>query len=567
MKKFRMCLLTLCCCLLIATAFTTVTFAASAENCPGNCSHGAAIGTTHYDTLAEALTAATDDCTVTLLADVTTEPITLGKSITLDLGEKTLAGSLGEDEALLNVTGNLTLTNGTLTATNGTAISAADCAVIIDKTTSIHADVNALELRGSGNLTITGGTLTAKENLIVMDIADEKAMEATITGGKFHAENGETILITKGKDATAPEGFVTGGTFNKLPTDYIPAYCRTTDNGDSTYTVTAEYSVSVSGNGGSGTMAPIKADRGTTITLPKCTLTAPAGKHFKAWQIGDKTYAPGATYAINGDVTITALWESHSGGSASCVKKAACSVCGATYGSYSSHYLTASSGYAATCDSAGMNAHTKCSTCGQYFIGGVQISASSLTIPALGHDMKPVPGKEATCTEEGIQAHEKCSLCEQLQIQGEDITKEDLIIDAKGHTLETVSAVEPTCVQPGVAAHEKCAECDILFVKGQETTESELSVPVVSHVLSDWEQDAATHWKACTGCGEVFRQHSHADTDANAACDECGYEMAVSQEAAPQQQKSFSFLFLIPMVVAVAIGAGVAIKAAKKKAQ
>ena len=567
MRRFGKRLLALCCCMILAATLFTAVSAETTENCPGGCSHAAAIGTTHYDTLSAAFAAATDGCTVKLLVDTATTELTLDKDITLDLGGKTVTGTVAEAAALLNITGDLTLKNGTL-STTGTALRAADCAVVIDKTVEISADANAVELSGSGKLTVTGGTITAKENAVVLTVADDKTMEASITGGKFYAENGETVVLNKGANTTAPEGFVIGGTFNKLPTDYIPAYCRTTDNGDNTYTITAEYSVSISGNGGSGTMAPIKADRGTTITLPKCTLTAPAGKHFKAWQIGGNTYAPGATYAVNGDLTLTAVWESHYGGNATCNKKAVCSGCGATYGSYAPHALTSNGGQSATCESAGVSAYSVCSSCGKYYSGGVQISASTLTIPALGHDWQQVKGTPATCTEEGLNDHEKCSHCDQMQIDGKEVTEEDLVIPALGHTLENIPAADPTCTAAGVIAHEACANCGILLLNGQEVQEDALSVPVVSHILSDWENDASTHWKFCTGCGEIFRLHSHGDADNDAACDECGYAMAASQEAVNAAKKEgFSFLFLIPIAIAVVICVGVAVKVAKKKAE
>ena len=184
-----MCLLTLCCCILAATMLICPVSAETTENCPGGCAHGAAIGTTHYDTLADAFAAATENCTVTVLADATvTTPLTVSKALTLDLGGKTITGALADTDALFQITGDFTLKNGTLTVTTGTALRATDCAVTIDKTAIISAGTNAVELSGSGKLTIAGGTISAKENIIVLTVADEKTMEASITGGKFLAE-------------------------------------------------------------------------------------------------------------------------------------------------------------------------------------------------------------------------------------------------------------------------------------------------------------------------------------------------------------------------------------------
>ena len=69
-----------------------------------------------------------------------------------------------------------------------------------------------------------------------------------------------------------------------------------------TFTVTFE------ANGGTGTMAPV-SDVSGTYTLPGCTFTAPEGQTFKAWKIGETEYAPGASYTVNADTTVTAVWE------------------------------------------------------------------------------------------------------------------------------------------------------------------------------------------------------------------------------------------------------------------
>ena len=568
MRRISKRILALLCCIVLAAGLVTTAAAASLENCPGSCTHEAAIGTTHYDTLAQALAAATDGCTVTMLTDVTAGNLTLEQAITLDLGGKTLTGQLTYSqgqEGLLSTSKDLVLTNGTLTTYPGICLRAADCSVRIEKTVTMNAGGNALELHGSGKLEITGGEISAKDAAVVLNIADNKAMEASITGGKFLVEGENTVVITAGTDATAPKAFIIGGTYNKVPTDYISGDCRVDDNGDGTYTVTAEYSITFAANGASGTMSAVKADRGTTITLPACTFTAPAGKHFQAWDIGGKTYAPGATFAVNGPITLKAIWASHTGGHATCTAKATCSVCGSSYGEYASHNLTQVSAYAATCTSAGMNAHSKCSTCGQLFVSGIAIRASSLTIPSLGHQMQEVEGQEATCTEEGIAAHEKCDICGLLLVDGESVSQEELIVPATGHTLKTVPAVAATCTQTGTLAHEVCTECGEITLNGKVVEAEALVTEMTAHVLSDWQSDAVTHWKACSECGEVFRQHSHKDSDADEVCDDCGYAMPAAQETAPSQESKGTFPFLIPLIVAVVIAVVVILIVAKKK--
>ena len=526
-------------CILLTLSIAVTAWAAPTENCPGSCSHTAAIGTTHYDLLADALADATDGCTVTVLADQDIPALTLDKAITLDLGGKTLTGQNLEVEAMLSATKDITVENGTLSAPKGSVLAASDCAVVLDKTVSITAtNGNAIEMRGSGKLTITGGTYSAKMHTLVVSPAEGKTIEVSVTGG----------------------------TFNDVPTQYIPAHCRVKDNGDGTYTVIAQANVTYDPNSGTGTMTGGKLDVGTTLTLPSCTLTAPAGKHFAGWEVNGSTYAPGATLTLSGDLNLKALWASHYGGTATCAAAAKCSVCGTSYGTTSSHKLTVSAGTAATCTEKGMNSHSRCSTCGQYFVGGIAIKASSLTIPALGHEMKTVEGIEATCTQDGMLAHEACAHCGALEIDGQAVTQEQLILPATGHEAEPVAAVEATCTQTGCKAHQRCTGCDTLFENGKEVTADQLTVPVNTHLLSDWQSDSTTHWKACTGCGEVFRQHSHSDTDADSACDDCGYVIAASTEMTPTEEEGKTTSpFLIPVIIVIIITVGGTVMLTAKK--
>ena len=565
MRKISKRLLSLICCIAVILALATVTGAVTTENCPGGCAHAAAIGTTHYDSLAEALAAATDGCTVTLLADTTSAALAVNKGIILDLGGKTLTGQVTEEEALLTAAKDITIKNGTMTAEKGTVLVGRQCTVTIEKTAKLNAVTgNVITMNHSGKLEITGGEFNAKTAIAVMNIAEKQTMEASVTGGKFTTEGEAPFVIVADKDAAAPKDFVIGGTYNKLPEAFIPDYCRVDDNGDGTYTVTAEYSVSYGANGGSGTMNATKADRGSSITLPTNKFTAPAGKHFKAWSIGGKEFAPGASFAVNGPVALTAVWESHSGGKATCTSKAVCGRCGSSYGDYASHNYYFVSAYAATCTENGMNSHNKCSSCGQTFISGISVRPSSLTIPALGHQFHEVEGQEATCTEDGIAAHEICDICGIMQIDGKHVSEEDLVIPATAHTWETVPAVDATCTQTGTLAHEVCTVCGEYILNGKTVTEEELTIEMQAHVLSDWQSDETTHWKACSVCGERFRQHSHMDADNNGICDDCGYAMAAPTEIIPaEEEKGASFP--IPLLIAVVVACIIPIVIKKKK--
>lgn len=557
----------LCLCLLCMPVITAL--AAAADNCPGSCTHQAAIGTTHYDTFTEALTAATDGCTVTLLADISdVSALVIDKAITLDLGGKTVTAKSDAAESLFLVTKDLTLKNGTLTANTQPCLSLRNCSLTVDeKVKMVCLDSNAIEMYGSGKLTIHGGEFQAKNHVIVMNIPKDGIMDAAITGGIFTCEK-DTILIQKETGATAPEKFVTGGTYNQDPSLYVPDSCDIHDNGDGTYTVYSAYQLTFQSGGAYGTMAAVTVPCKESYTLPQCGFTPAENMEFAGWEIGGNIYAAGAAFAPKGNTIITAQWKTHEhyGGHATCLSPAICTGCGSTYGQYGSHDLSYCAGYGASCDSTGMTAHSVCNTCGICFIDGSEASSLSLSTPALGHQWKTEKGKEPTCTEDGSKEHRVCSVCGAIQIGGKDAKQEDLTLPALGHTMETIDATQATCTQPGVEAHTHCTTCDQLFRQNKPVALDEITSALSSHVLGDaWLSDETIHWKNCVDCSEVFRQGSHKDTDADGLCDDCGFAMAQEAPAPAEEDSGFSFLYLIPMAAAVAIAVPLAIKTAKKR--
>lgn len=616
MKGFGKRLTILAVCLLLVGALCITASAAAVQDCPGSCTHQAAVGTTHYDTLAEAIASAESGSSVKLLADALTDaPIVAAKSISLDLGGKTLTGELV-------FTKGGTVRNGKIMATTGSALQVNGCTVAIEKDARLEgcgtapalsitadkdaaalvklsgtvsgkgtvpviqvkaqegscelqilkhamltADTNpAIAFDSAGKLDISDGTIQTKKDILTVQIAEDRKTELSVTGGKLLSEAGEAVVITADEKAEVPRDFVTGGTFKKVPASYVPAYCKIRENTDGTYTVISSYTLTFLPGSASGTMEAVKVRCGDAYKLPKCSFTGAQNMDFAGWDIGGKTYAPGDTFTPGSDTSITALWKDHvhSGGKATCLKKALCSVCGKAYGSRSSHSLTYIGGYAATCDKTGLNAHRECTVCGGCFIDGVEVAPSALTVAALGHSWETVDGTPATCTEDGLKQHSKCNTCGSLQLDGSPVKEEELIIPATGHTMEAVAASQATCSEPGIQAHEHCTACDGQFVKGEQVEASQLTTALSSHVLSDWQSDEHYHWKACVDCDEVFRQGTHSDIDADGSCDDCGFTMAGEQMQTPGEASDFSWLLLIPVVIAAAVAIPLAIKKYKK---
>ena len=116
------------CVLMVISFMPTTAFAESTTECTGeSCNHEAAIGTTHYDTLAEAVTAATgsainimNDVKLTSDIDLTESKLVIpaDKTVTLDLNGHTIHVANIVSSGI-EVSGNLTLKDSTDTSKNG----------------------------------------------------------------------------------------------------------------------------------------------------------------------------------------------------------------------------------------------------------------------------------------------------------------------------------------------------------------------------------------------------------------------------------------------------------------
>ena len=72
-------------------------------------------------------------------------------------------------------------------------------------------------------------------------------------------------------------------------------------------------SVSFDANGGTGSMSAVNVTIGDEYTVPACTFTAPSGKEFAGWKLGDETVQPGATITVEKDITLVAQWKTTAG--------------------------------------------------------------------------------------------------------------------------------------------------------------------------------------------------------------------------------------------------------------
>lgn len=151
----------------------------------------------------------------------------------------------------------------------------------------------------------------------------------------------------------------------------------------------ATYSVTVnSSEGGSASAADdlMAASPGDEVTL---TATPEQDYHFKEWSVegGNITIKDNKFIMPYGEVSITAVFEKHYGGEATCTDKAVCEVCGSQYGEAAGHKVERIPAKEATATEAGNIEYWYCSVCGKYFKDEAltaEITKADTALPATG---------------------------------------------------------------------------------------------------------------------------------------------------------------------------------------
>ena len=176
----------------------------------------AQVGSQGYSSLQEAIVAAQGGETVTLLTDAT-EDVVINKSITLDLGGKTLMNT-NADKATISVQG------GTVAVKNGSVVGGTSY-YNIEVTENSNANLTLANVTATagnngssmidnwGTLTITSGTYTGGLNVV----KSEEGSMLSITGGTFTLDyapsSGYTAVILVYGDTT-----ISGGEFVQTAT-------------------------------------------------------------------------------------------------------------------------------------------------------------------------------------------------------------------------------------------------------------------------------------------------------------------------------------------------------------
>ena len=167
----------------------------------------AQVGFKAFNTLQAAIDAAQDGETVTLLTDAT-EDVAISKSITLDLGGKTLTNT-NSGKATLTIAKGATVTvkNGSIVGGTGYYTIDSYGTATLEDVTATAGNTDASMIRNDGTLTIESGSYSGGLNVV----KSEEDSTLNINGGKFelsYATNGYTGVVFAYGNTT-----ITGGEF------------------------------------------------------------------------------------------------------------------------------------------------------------------------------------------------------------------------------------------------------------------------------------------------------------------------------------------------------------------
>ena len=355
-----------------------------------------------------------------------------------------------------------------------------------------------------------------------------------------------TYIIDKATQ-TAPTGLTTKGDIKNSGTGEIQ---NTAED--------MEYNISAN-----ATTGWITYDNGSTRVAP--------GTYYVRYKETDNYLAS----AVSAALTVKA--HTHSGGNATCQKKAVCDGCGQEYGELGNHKFTetVSKMYlksAATCQSPAVY-YKSCLVCDEKSSETFEYGEKDFS-NHIGNTYL-VGQKEATCYAEGYTGDTYCSTCNHEIERGTSIAKNahnpasvwttdetdhwkecqtvgcgNIIdkahhsggeatcvnkaicevckieygdVDATNHkNTEIRGTTDPTCCEAGYTGDKWCTDCNTKIESGSEIS----STGNHTDVDGKWESDGTNHWHTCY-FGTKFDITAHNGGEATckspAECSECGH--------------------------------------------
>lgn len=284
----------------------------------------------------------------------------------------------------------------------------------------LPGEVYGYELLGSGYRACRVGTYT----VTVRPAAGFKWSDGTTGEKKLQWEIVKRTPTAGDFTFTAPENLEYDGTAKEATVRWSTGGDRTMGMGywpDNTFTVIYKQN---------GKVVAAPTDMGTYqvyVTVPgnedinavseltdpswTFTITHTGNHQWGDWQHDDTQHW--RSCAVPGCQVKDSLG-SHDG-TATCTKRATCSICGATYGTTdpNHHDLTHHDGTAATCTQPGSLEYWQCSDCHKLFADAAAAQLITDTvIPATHHaNAQRTAGDPATCTQDGCAAYWYCPDC------------------------------------------------------------------------------------------------------------------------------------------------------------
>ena len=178
------------------------------------------------------------------------------------------------------------------------------------------------------------------------------------------------------------------------------------------------------------------------------------------------------------------------GGEATCIKKAICSICGEMYGSLGEHVTVVIPGKAPTCTETGLTDGEKCSVCGD-------ITVPQSVIEEIAHTEVVDAGIAPTCTGNGLSEGRHCSVCNRITVPQE-------ILDPTGHTEVTDEAVAPTCTESGLTEGKHCSACGKVLIAQTVVDAIGHTEAITDAKAPTCSETGLTEGKHCSACNEVL---------------------------------------------------------------
>ena len=207
----------------------------------------------------------------------------------------------------------------------------------------------------------------------------------------------------------------------------------------------------------------------------------------------------------------------HEGGTATCTKKAVCTVCHQEYGEVNpnKHDLKEVAAVAASCVDPGNKQYWECKDCHKFFSdaqGTTEITdKTSVVIAAVetAHkNLKKVPAKASTCSATGNTEHWYCSACNNYYSDAaatQKISQTDTVVAKKDHTWGKMTLKTGSCTAGGTAEHE-CSVChtkeDVTITAGQHPADAQKTTKGKAATCTE---DGTTDQISCELCGTVIQ--------------------------------------------------------------